>query len=135
MLHAALFAALALLLARRRSLPLGALTGLAAVSGAVLGYVVEQPILIGVVAASGLVCDLLIWRLRPVDGRAWRWFSAGLLIPLVVFGPPLVVAAARQAADYSPQLVGAMVAAATVVGLIVALPFALIRLRRAGDVG
>ncbi len=133
-LYAALFTVLALFLIRRRSLPFGALTALAAISGAVLAYVVgapavvEVPGTVAVVAAAGLAADLFLWRLRPMASR-WRLLAAGLLIPLVVFGLPLAVVAMQQSADYPSPLAATMAGAAAIAGLVVSLPFGLVRWR------
>jgi len=85
LLQTGLLMGVSFLLIRRWRLPLGALTLIFSLNGALMSVLAEQYRLIPTMLLAGIVADLLLWLLKPAATRpvALRLFA--FLVPLVLY--------------------------------------------------
>jgi len=85
LLQTGLLMGMSFLLIRRWRLPLGALTLIFTLNGALMSVLVDQYRLIPTMLLAGIVADLLLWLLKPAATRpvALRLFA--FLVPLVLY--------------------------------------------------
>ena len=129
LLFSGLIVSLALVALRRRTLPVGSLTVMLGINGMAMilmrGHMPLniQALFAGVAILSGIVGDVLLWRLRPSPARVreLRVFATGL--PVAYFAIYLAVVLLFVGSSWTVHSLTGMVVMAGIVGLLVSFVF------------
>ncbi|HEV8671661.1 MAG TPA: hypothetical protein VGS01_13115 [Candidatus Limnocylindria bacterium] len=128
-LFSALVVGCALVALRRGTLPVGSLTlllGLNAVAMILMqGHApLEIQVAFSLVAiAAGAIGDVLLWRLRPSDGRRLQLHAFAFLLPVVYVTCYLGVVVTTVGSSWTVHALTGMVALSGVIGLLLSFVF------------
>jgi hypothetical protein len=84
--QSALLMGVILLLARRWTLPFGALTLLVGLNALLLTNLSDTYVLLPGVFVGGLIADGLLAALKPSAEHEWRWYVFAFVVPVIFFG-------------------------------------------------
>jgi hypothetical protein len=83
-LYAIMVSALLVLLLRRFTLPIGSITVILVINGALTSAVEQHPEMITVALAGGIAGDAMLYMLRPSPARPWAFHVFSFCVPAVL---------------------------------------------------
>ncbi len=103
-MQALLLVAFILLLVGRWSIPFGVFTLLITLNGFLLSMLTNQYALLPAALVTGLVADILLWRLAPLREHPLRYVFFAVAVPVVWSGLYFLTLALTQEIAWSPPL-------------------------------
>jgi hypothetical protein len=118
LIQAALLMGLVLLIVRRWTLPFGALALILTLNSLLVSVLNDQYALIMVALATGLIADVLLWRLRPLSDKPVRFYLFAFVVPVVFYALYFLTLLVTRGLDWTIHMWAGSIVMAGIVGLL-----------------